>query len=320
MRKFLKWTGIVILFFLAGLYVAIELMQNRKFEASYPHIKASKDTAVIARGKKLVFGPAHCANCHGPRGSDNRAGKDGELPLSGGQVFDIGIGLIYSPNLTPHETGIANKSDEAIARALRYGVRSDGTVLFDFMPFHNASDEDLTAIISYLRSKPGVDNTVPENNMKLLGKAIKAFVLKPVGPAGEVARAVERDTTAAYGSYLATNVANCRGCHTNRNIMTGAFIGENFAGGFKMDTKTDSGVYSIITPNLTADAGTGRITGWSQQQFIARFRAGKLIPQSHMPWESFSHMSDDELKAIYKFLQTVKPVHNEIPAGVIKDK
>jgi len=319
MKKFLKWAGIILVILIAGLYTTIELMQHRKFDAPYPSIRSTNDSTVIATGKKLVFGAAHCASCHAPAGSERPAGQGEEVPLSGGQVFNLPIGSIYGPNITPDETGIANKSDEAIARALRFGVGTDGRALFDFMPFHSTSDEDLTAIISYLRSRPGIKNKIPGNKMNLLGKVVKAFLLKPVGPPGEVSHAVIKDTSTVYGAYLANSVANCRGCHTNRDLMTGAFTGENFAGGLKMETKTDSGTYSLTTPNLTTDT-TGRITGWSQERFIARFRMGRLIPQSHMPWESFSRMSNDELKAIYKFLQTVKPVYNKVVPGLIKEK
>jgi hypothetical protein len=62
-----------------------------------------------------------------------------------------------------------------------------------------------------------------------------------------------------------------------------------------------------ITPNLTPDP-SGRIFDWSQEYFISRFRQGKLIPTSPMPWNSFKRMSDDELKAIYKYLKSLDPV------------
>jgi mono/diheme cytochrome c family protein len=228
------------------------------------------------------------------------------------------IGKIYAKNITPDKTGIGNMTDAEFARALRYGVRRDGKALFDFMPFHNTSDEDLVAIISYLRHQPPVKNEVPENTLNLVGKAVNAFLLKPAGPVGEIPASIKQDTSVVYGQYLANNVANCRGCHTNRDLMTGAFTGEDYAGGLKMEEVTDSGTYSITTPNLTPDP-TGRIKGWSQEQFIKRFRTGKLISQSHMPWGPFSRMSDDELKAIYNFLQTVKPVHNEVRAGLVKE-
>lgn len=318
MRKFLKWTGIILLFIIAGLFIIIAVRQNRKFDAPYPAIRASADSTIIARGKAIIFGPAHCANCHAPAEMEQQVSRGIEAPLSGGQVFDLPIGKIYSKNITPDKTGIGDMTDAEFARALRYGVRRDGTALFDFMPFHNTSDEDLIAIISYLRHQPPVTNEVPENKLNLLGKTVNAFLLKPAGPIGEVPASIKRDTSVLYGQYLANNVANCRGCHTNRDLMTGAFTGEDYAGGLKMEAVTDAGTYSITTPNLTPDP-TGRIKGWSQEQFINRFRIGKLIPQSHMPWAPFSRMSDDELKAIYNFLQTVKPVRNDVKPGLVKE-
>lgn len=319
MKKFLKVAGIIILLLVACVYTTVALLQNKKYEAPFPNIHATKDSAVIATGRKLVLGAAHCKGCHGPSGDETAADENVEVSLPGGRAFDLPIGLLYAPNLTPHETGIANKTDEALARALRYGVGTNGRALFDLMPFHNTSDEDLTAIISYLRSCPPVENKVPEHEMTLLGKVVKAFLLKPVGPTGIVPVKVEKDTSVAYGAYLANSVANCRGCHTNRNLMTGAFIGKDFAGGLKFDIPTDSGNFSLTTPNLTTSA-SGRITGWSEQQFINRFRTGKMVRESHMPWESFSQMSNDELKAIYRFLQTVPPVENKVTVGVVKEK
>jgi mono/diheme cytochrome c family protein len=316
--KILKRIGIVLVLLIAVLYTIVELRQHRKFDAPYPVITASTDSIVIAKGKALIFGAAHCAGCHGDPALVEKANMGLEVPLSGGRNFDLPIGSIFAPNLTPHATGIANKTDAVIARALRYGVGFDNRALFDLMPFHNTSDEDLTAIISYLRQQPAVENKIPAKNMNLLGKVVQAFLIKPVGPTGGVPATVKKDSTVEYGRYLATSVANCRGCHTNRNLMTGEYTGEDFAGGLKFDTKTDSGTYSLTTPNLTPHA-TGRITGWRSDEFIARFRAGKGIPESHMPWGAFSTMSDVELKAIYKFLQTVKPVYNEVKFGRIKE-
>lgn len=312
----LKWIGIVLLVAIAGLYIFVLANQRRTFEAPYPEIGASADSAVIARGKQLVYGPAHCANCHTSPEDEERV-KNGEFaPLIGGQKFDLPIGTIYTRNLTPDESGIGGLTDPEIARTLRYGVASDGRALFDFMPFHNTSDEDLTAIISYLRSERAIENIVPENTYNIIGKIVKALVLEPAGPSEEVPVSVKRDTSAIYGKYLANSVANCRGCHTNRDLMTGAYLGEDYSGGLVFETETDSGTYRITTPNLTPDK-TGRLTGWTQEQFIARFRMGSLVPQSHMPWGPFSKMSDDELKAIYNFLHSIKPVHNEITQTVV---
>jgi mono/diheme cytochrome c family protein len=152
-----------------------------------------------------------------------------------------------------------------------------------------------------------------------MGKVVKAFLIKPVGPDGEIPKSIPRDTSASYGKYLANSIANCAGCHTNRDMMTGAAIGELFAGGLQMESVVDPENYSVLTPNLTPDS-TGRLFGWSQEQFIKRFRQGRIIPHSPMPWPSFSRMSDDELKALYSYLKTLKPVKNEIKQVVVANK
>lgn len=312
LKKILKWTGIVLLSLFVILTITVSARQNLKFEAPYPAIEASTDSSIVARGRHLAYGPAHCADCHYSQADKEKAMKGEQVSLSGGMAFKLPIATIYTKNITPDgETGIGKMTDAEIARLLRYGVRRDGTAVFDFMPFHNMTDEDMTAVISFLRSQQPVKNKVPDHDIFVMGKVVNAFLIKPVGPTGEVAKSIKPDTTAAYGSYLANSIANCAGCHTNRNPMTGAFVGEPFAGGLEMESETDPKNYYLLTPNLTPDS-TGRLFGWSQEQFLKRFRQGKIIPHSPMPWNSFGRMNDEELKAIYKYLQSIKPVKNEI--------
>jgi mono/diheme cytochrome c family protein len=302
LKKILKWTGTVLGVLIAGISVTVLSRQNLKYNAPYPNIKASIDTAIISRGKHLIFSSAHCINCHSQNNPDSLISLGQDVPLTGGVLFDLPVGKIYSKNITPDdETGIGQFSDAEIARALRYGVHPDGTAVFDFMPFHNTSDEDLTAIISYLRAQKPVRSEIPKTTLNILGKIVKAFMVKPVGPNGEVPKTVSRDTTASYGRYLAVSVAECNGCHTKRNLA-GEYTGEPFAGGNEID--------GFITPNLTPDS-SGRIFNWSKQNFIDRFHTGKLYPKSPMPWNSFKRMTDEELTSIYNYLKTVKPVRTE---------
>lgn len=309
LKKTLKWTGITILSIVLIFVILVFALQNKKFTAPYPNIHANTDSAVIARGQYLAYGPAHCSGCHSPEANEERINKGEKLPLIGGGIFDLPIGKIYSRNITPdEETGIGKIPDSVIARSLRYGVRHDGYAIFDFMPFHNLSDEDLTAVISFLRSQPPVKNKVPENHFNFLGKAVRAFLIKPIGPDGEVAKSVKPDTTAAYGKYLIYYVSNCRGCHTNRSLMTGAYTGPFFAGGLKFDEADGS---YCVTPNLTPDKETGRIYGWSEDQFINRFRQQRVIRTSPMPWDQFRNITDNDLKAIYKYLMSLDPVKND---------
>lgn len=300
--KILKWTGISFLALLLVLVLLVSFRQHLTYDAPYPEIHASADSAVIARGKEIVFGPAHCADCHHLGNSDSLFNL-GQVPaLTGGFAFELPLGNYYVPNITPDSaTGIGRYTDGQIARVLRHGVRPDGTAAFDFMPFHDMSEEDMTAVISFLRSQQPVQNKIPENTVTLLGRVINAFLIKPVGPSKPVIKSIKRDTTAEYGKYLAYSVANCNGCHTNRDMMTGEVIGEPFAGGLKFE---EPGLPPLEAPNITTHTES-RIYGWSQEDFIKRFRMGKLIPHSHMPWNSFKRMSDEDLKAIYNFLQTV---------------
>jgi len=295
-KKILKWTGIILLTLIVGVTIVTASRQHLKYEAPYPDIHASTDTAIIAKGKHFVYSLAHCIDCHSTANADSLVKAGQEVPLSGGFAFALPLGTIYSKNITPDkETGIGNKTDGEIARVLRYGVHSNGEAVLDFMPFHNMSDEDLTAVISYLRTVKPVKNKVPENTLNLMGNVVKAFMVKPVGPTGEVPVAVKPDTTAAYGKYLVLSVGECAGCHTKRDL-SGAFIGPHMAGGNEIE--------GYMTPNLT-NSPDGRIYNWTQEQFIERFRKGRLIPKSPMPWNSFKRTSDDELKAIYKYLKSI---------------
>ena len=86
-------------------------------------------------------------------------------------------GAIYSKNLTPDkETGIGRYTDGQIARMMRYNVRPNGrSSVGPMMPFHNMSDEDMIAIISFLRAQPPVRNQVPDNEWTLAGKVINSL-------------------------------------------------------------------------------------------------------------------------------------------------
>ncbi|HEX2683192.1 MAG TPA: hypothetical protein VHL77_04640, partial [Ferruginibacter sp.] len=299
----------LLLLLIAGISIIAASRQNLKFDAPYPDIHASTDTSIIAKGRHLVLNVAHCVGCHSPANVDSIDFNKEDLPLIGGRVFDISIAKISSKNITPDkETGIGRYTDAEIARILYYGVRPDGSVVFDFMPFHNMSKEDMTAVISYLRVQKPVRNEVPENTFSLMGNLVKAFMVKPVGPNGEIPATIKKDTSAAYGKYLATSVAECNGCHTERN-MAGEFVGEPFAGGSPMDE--GNGFPALTPPNLTPDP-SGRLFGWTQEMFINRFRQGKIIHYSPMHWSSFKHMTDDELKAIYNFLHSLKPVKTKL--------
>ena len=129
------------------------------------------------------------------------------------------------------------------------------------MPFGNMSDDDLDAIISYLRAQPAVRNEVPRNKWGLVGKVVKSFfpTFKPRTAISPPPTAPVENVTRERGEYLARFVTNCVGCHTPRDPVTFAATGPEFSGGFEMGPGLLSGADSTIwfkTPNLTPREGS----------------------------------------------------------------
>jgi mono/diheme cytochrome c family protein len=310
-RKVLLGIAIGLLVIVGGLFLLINIRWKRTFEAPLPAITASTDTAVIARGRYLAYGPAHCAACH-VADADQPALQAGQQPpLSGGHVFAIPPGDFHVPNLTPDSaTGIGRRTDGELARILRHGVRADGRAAIPFMEAQDASDADLTALISFLRSQPAVRHEVPPHKLTLLGKMVMSFMLKPVGPKATPPATSPQGVTVERGAYMANGLASCVGCHTQRSMVSGAFTGPRFAGGMVMHLETDP-THELVTPNLTPDSATGHIANWNEDQFVARFRAGKALPETPMPWEFYARMSEDEVRSIYRYLKSLAPVANE---------
>jgi mono/diheme cytochrome c family protein len=303
---------ILVLSFVVFVYTSYDTDYSDQYPV--PDLNVKADSALIERGRYLVHGPAHCVDCHAPveKVRENE-GKE-ELALTGGFGLKIPPGEFYGPNLTPDvETGIGRYSDGQLYRMLRHNIRADGRAALDFMPFINMADEDIYAIIAYLRAQKAVKNQMPETEYTFLGKMFKALgAVKPGEPIQPVLKSVKEDTTAEYGKYLANSVANCYGCHTERDLKSGAFIGQAFAGGmvFGPDSFTKGWVY--ISPNITPDKDTGLMTDWDEDSFIDRMNAGRIYDTSPMAWEAFHRVTDNDWRAIFRYLKTVKPVQNEI--------
>ena len=303
-RKTLLWLSGGFLAVVIVLFIVVSFRWDRRFAAPYPRIVASTDTAVIARGRYLAYGPAHCSDCHtAPAEYASLKSGDARPPLSGGGTFPIPLGTIEVPNITPDkETGIGMLSDSAVARMLRYGVRPDGRSAIPFMEYHEMSDADIAALISFLRAQPPVHNPVPDQQLNLLGKAVMTFMIKPIGPAATPpVESPAQAPTVERGEYLVNAVANCAGCHTTRSMVTGAYTGPRLAGGTPMESSANSAI-KLTPPNLTAD---GKPAEWTEDQWVARFHAGERIAGSPMPWQAFRRITDDDLRAIYRYLKTV---------------
>jgi mono/diheme cytochrome c family protein len=231
--------------------------------------------------------------------------KGDKEPMMGGNPLKTPFAVFNTPNITSdEETGIGNFTDEQLARAIRYNINHNNKAMVGFMTYNGMNDDDISAIISYLRSTTPIRNAVPEHDYNMIGKILMRFMIKPATPKVENLRP---DTSAAYGKYLAYNVTNCNGCHTKRG-KTGAFVGQPFAGGYSWDHEDAK----YTSANLTPDDSTGRISKWSQAAFIQRFRAGRVLDHSPMPWDAYQILNDNDLKALYNFLRQLPAVRNEV--------
>ena len=119
--------------------------------------------AKLARGEMLTW-VGGCNDCHTPGGM--YGAPDLNRRLSGSELGWQGPwGVSYAKNLTPdYETGLGKWSEQDIASALRTGVRPDGSHLLPPMPwvgYARMSDEDMSALVTYLKSVPAVSHKVP---------------------------------------------------------------------------------------------------------------------------------------------------------------
>lgn len=309
---------LLVLVFASVLTIYVWRTWDRSYdEIPVPDVRASTDPAVIARGEYLVYGPSHCVQCHASSFEEfQKVIKHEKVPLQGGTPFVAPpLGIIYAKNLTPDpETGIGRYTDGQIARMMRYNVRPNGRgSIRPMMPFHNMSDDDMIAIISFLRAQPPVRNQVPENEWTLVGKVIRSVspTFKPRENINPPRTAPEEKPTKERGEYLARYVANCVGCHTKLHETTFEPIGPEFAGGWEMDPMPLPGADPALwfrTPNITPMKG-GALTKFPDRAtFIARFKAGgRQHAGSPMPWEAFARMSADDVGALHEFLHTLQP-------------
>lgn len=266
-----------------------------EFHASYPDLRATDDPTVVARGEYLARGPGHCIECHGRPGDPDPDGA-----FVGGRRIELPVGTFFVPNLTPDpETGIGRRTDRELARVLRHGVRADGHAALPFMAFGGTSDEDLVALLSYLRSQPAVRHPIPAHAPNALGDVVMAYVLAPPPPTTEVARHAPTGGI-ARGEYLVHHVANCVGCHTQVDERTGERVGAPLAGG---SITTFDGARRFATPSLLPDEGTGRVARRTEDEFVALFAAGDARGDaSPMPWRALARMDEADVRAIHRYL------------------
>ena len=298
MKKFFKWLGILFGVFIAlivlaaaGMYFSSEGRLNRVYEINVETVAIPTDADTIAYGKH-IFQFRGCEACHGEK-------LEGKVYLS-----DPALGEVNATNLTMGKGGVAvnYKSDSDWVRSIRHGVRPSGKAML-FMPayeFYFLSEKDLGAVIAYIKSVPPADHEQPVSKLSVTGRVVMTLVKeitfipaeliphnapRPVAP--------EPGNTAAYGEYL---TYSCKVCHGLG--MSGGKIPafpEGWPSAANLTTSPDryqpyfseEGFVEIIRTGVT--------------------RHGRQINPAFMPWSSYKFMTDDELKAVWTYLQALPP-------------
>ncbi len=265
----------------------------------------------IERGEYLAHHVMVCMDCHSQRDWTKFSGPllEGSLGM-GGEVFDQKMGFpgtYVASNLTPFN--LSKWTDGEIFRAITSGVGRDGRALFPVMPHANYGQldpADIKSVIAYLRTLEPIEHeTTPSKSDFPMN-----FILNTIPKAADPNPIPEKSKLAAYGKYLIT-AASCYDCHTKQE--QGQYIGNPYAGGMEFPLPNGTTITSTnITPH---EKGLG---SWTVGQFVQRFKVFKdssyVFPdvkegdhQTIMPWSMYAGMSEEDLTAIFAYLQTIAP-------------
>ena len=268
--------------------------------------------ARLARGKYLVEGPLHCFHCHTEHDLTTP-----ELPIvaskkgAGWRMPIPELNYIWARNITPDvETGIGSWSDDEVARAIREGVRKDGSALFPLMPypdFARLDDEDVKSVVVYLRTIPPVRQEVGKRELPGPLEYLVNTMPKPITepqPSHPAATPVER------GEHL-VSVIGCGGCHTPADDQNEPLPGLSFSGGLVFHDPRDG--HALVSANITTDPSG--IAHYDEAFFKQTLRTGQVGGRvlSHiMPFEWLRNMTDEDMSDIWAYLRTVAPVKHRV--------
>jgi len=261
----------------------------------------------VARGEYLTR-VGGCFSCHTLPGGEQ---------LAGGRALATPFGTFYSPNLTPDvETGIGGWTDAQFVRALRKGIRPDGSDYFPVFPypsFTNITTSDALAIKAYLFSRPAVHRPNRAHDVafpfswRFLQSGWRLLFFKP----GPFRSSLNESIAYNRGAYLVTALSHCSECHTPRNALGAMRRGLWLAG-------NADGPDGQVVPNITPDPATG-IGGWQKSDLIELLKTGATPEQTTVKGamreaiaDGLKDLSDDDRAAIADYLLAQPPIVHEI--------
>jgi len=275
---------------------------------------AAQAPARVAHGERLFR--TLCAGCHVPGDKEPRRAVGGHV-----STFADFAGTLEAPNLT-HDAhaGIGARSDEDLARLLRFGLRADRTYAFGMPRMKALSDDDVADLLGFLRSDHpwfaadphqaappdlGVTGRITIGFSDAFDVAAPAHI--PAPPPGP---------NADHGRYLASAIYGCVSCHTSGEGTIDAKLlsPELLAGGMALRTPRGDPIFSS---NLTpSPEGLGAI-GRDELGRALRTGIGRHARPLRAPMPIFRLMTDEEVDALLAFLRVVPPRPHHI--GITDD-
>lgn len=280
-------TLVVLVMALSGfVYVKSSSMMSKKYAPIVEPLSVVRDSTTLARGEHLVTAIGKCVDCH--------------TADFGGKVFidDPALGRVSASNLTTGKGGVGGKyTDAQMAVVIRHGIKADSTsaMVMPSNDYQRFSDEDVDAIIAYIRSLPPVDRTLPPTELRAVGRALGATGQLPIFVAELIPRdrphpaTVTRDSSLEYGEYLA-NVGGCTGCH-NASLSGGKIPG----------TPPDFPQAANLTPTGIKHYSDAEL----ENILRTGIRPGGSKLSDEMPWRFTALMTPEEMRATIKYLRSV---------------
>ncbi len=266
----------------------------------------------------------NCASCHTVENQD---------PYSGGVPFNTPFGLLYATNITSHpEAGIGSWTAEQFERAMRAGIRADGSHLYPAFPYPSFTlmgDDDIDSLWAYVRTIPASARETPENDLgfpfsqRWLMGAWKSMYFDEQRSETDTAKSDEWNR----GAYIVQGPAHCGACHTPRNFMGAEKSKEFLTGGSYIDSVAPGKLRSWSAANLTPSAAG--LAAWTAEDIVDYLktghsaRAGTFGPMNEVIVNSTSHYSDSDLRSVAIYLTQLEsggededaPSATEIAAG-----
>ncbi len=286
-----------------------------KYEVHPPDLKIEADSNMLAEGKRIAA--MICVHCHlAPNGR-----------MEGAEMLDLPktFGRAWAANITRDtKYGTGRYTDGELAYLLRTGIKRDGQYVPPWMPkFPHLSDYDMHSIIAYLRSDaPELEPSSkqqPVSQPSFFAKFLSYVAFKPLPYPDAPISSPDPEDKVAYGKYVMSAI-DCFGCHSpsfeTMNIMEPEKTPGFFSGGNPMPDLEGN---IVLTRNLTPDKETG-IGNWTEEEFIQAVKYGlrEGKPALRYPMMPYTAMKDEEVSAVWAYLQTIPSIRNDVDAISVK--